>query len=71
MTDKSPEEIERDGFIRQTIVALGANMAAATIHSGIKLDWSKIVANSMEGAKEFWKVILEDRNKSRDGQDNK
>ena len=62
MTDKSPEEIERDGFIRQTIVALGANMAAATIHTSVKLDWPKIVGNSMEGAKEFWKAILEDRN---------
>lgn len=61
MADKTPEEIERDGFVRQTLVALSANMAAATIHSGMRLDWKQLVARAMEGTKECWRVIKEDR----------
>lgn len=63
MTDRTPEEIEEDGFIRMTIVALSANMAAATIHSQIQLDWGKVVPKAMEGTKELWKAIQEDRSK--------
>jgi hypothetical protein len=58
---KTPQDIEREGFIKMTAVALGANMAAATIHAGIQLDWKKIVPNAMAGANEFWKAIQEDR----------
>jgi hypothetical protein len=55
------EDIERNGFIRQTVVAIAANMAAATIHSGVQLDWKKIVPRSMEGAKELWEAIKQER----------
>jgi len=61
MTDRTPEQIEEDGFTRQTVVALAANMAAATIHSQIQLDWKKIVPRAMEGTKELWKAIQEER----------
>lgn len=63
MTDRTPEQIEEDGFIRMTVVALTANMAAATIHSQIQLNWKQIVPRAMEGTKELWKAIQEDREK--------
>jgi hypothetical protein len=59
---QSQSNIELDGFLRQTVVALSANMAAATIHSGKMLEWDKLVPNAMTGAKECWKAILEERN---------
>lgn len=59
--DKTPEQIEREGFIRQTLVAISANMAAATIHSGMRLDWTQLVARALEGTLECWRVIQEDR----------
>jgi hypothetical protein len=63
MTDnRTPEQIEEDGFVRQTLVALSANMAAATIHSGIRLDWKQLVGRAMDGTKECWRVIQEHRN---------
>lgn len=61
MTDRTPEDIEREGFIRQTLVALTANMAAANIHQGRRYEWSQIVHHAMEGTKECWKAIQDDR----------
>jgi hypothetical protein len=61
MTDRTPEQIEEDGFTRQTIVALAANMAAARIHSQLGIDWHVIVPTAMQGTKELWKAIKEDR----------
>jgi hypothetical protein len=61
MTDRTPEQIEEDGFIRQTLVALTANTAAATIHAQIRLDWKQIVPRAMEGTLECWKAIREYR----------
>lgn len=58
---KTQEDIELDGFIRQTLVALTANMAAATIHTGKMLEWNKLVPQAMAGAKECWKAIKEER----------
>jgi hypothetical protein len=68
MTDnRTPEQIEEDGFVRQTVVAITANMAAAHIHSQIMLDWDKVVPKAMEGTRRLWLAIQEyrnDRNKS-------
>lgn len=61
MTERTQEDIERDGFIKMTVVALGANMAAANIHSGRMLEWSKLVPQAMAGANEFWEAIKGDR----------
>lgn len=62
MTDRTPEDIEKDGFVRQTCVAITANMAAATIHSGIRLDWKQIVPRAMEGTLACWDAIQDERN---------
>lgn len=64
----TPQGIEREGFVKMTLVALAANMAAAYIHSGKLVDWDKIIHSANEGANKCWKTILEDRdaNKSTD-----
>lgn len=63
MTDTTQEDIERQGFIRTVLPALAANMAAAHIHAQRRIDWKQLVFNSMEGTKECWKAIKEDREK--------
>ena len=62
---RSSGDIEREGFIRQTLVALTANMAAANIHQGRRYEWSQIVHHAMEGTKELWKAIKEERENER------
>lgn len=60
--EEAKRDIERDGFVRQTLVALTANMAAANIHQGRRFEWAALVHHAMEGTKECWKAIKEDRN---------
>jgi hypothetical protein len=55
------DDIERDGFFKMTIVALSANMAAAKIHGGMRVDWKNIVHHAGEGANELWEAVLLDR----------
>jgi hypothetical protein len=61
MTDRTPGDIEREGFVRQTLVALTANMAAAYVHSSKIVNWDQIVHQAMEGTQKCWIAILEDR----------
>ena len=58
---RTPTDIEREGFVRQTLVALTANMAAAYIHGGKMILWDQIVHQAMEGTHKCWIAIKEDR----------
>lgn len=62
MSDQTALELERYGFMKTIVPAIAANMAAATIHSGMRLDWDQVVPRAMEGANACWKGIQEDRN---------
>lgn len=59
---KTPEDLERDSFIKSTMVAIVANSQAAHIHSGIRFDAPREAAKAMLTTKEIWKAILDERN---------
>jgi hypothetical protein len=59
------KDTEREGFVRQTLVALTANMAAAYVHGNKIVNWDQIVHQAMEGTQKCWIAIKEDRDRNK------